>query len=67
MRGENNSMVDRRIIVKLLVTYFEKGASKEVLSLMARMLVRRERNWGKVREEAGNLQHSCCVMGPKVV
>ena len=39
MRGENNSMVDRRIIVKLLVTYFEKGSSKEVLSLMARMLV----------------------------
>ena len=30
--------VDRRIVVKLLTTYFERGHSPEVLQLMARML-----------------------------
>eukprot|EP00798_Chlamydomonas_sp_ICE-L_P014633 gene14633-20667_t len=48
MRGDNNSMVDRRIIVKLLLTYFEKGSSKDVLSLMARMLNMTEEEKGKV-------------------
>ncbi len=30
--------VDRRIVVKLLTTYFERGHSPEVLQLMSRML-----------------------------
>ena len=30
--------VDRRIVVKLLTTYFERGQSPEVLQLMTRML-----------------------------
>ena len=32
--------MDRRIVAKLLVTYFEKGHCKEVLKLMTSMLVR---------------------------
>ncbi|KAK3238519.1 hypothetical protein CYMTET_51473 [Cymbomonas tetramitiformis] len=35
---ESNLMVDRRIVVKLLVTFFERSRSVEVLCLMARML-----------------------------
>ena len=38
MNSDSNAMVDRRIVVKLLVTYFEKKQSPEVLGLMARML-----------------------------
>lgn len=36
MAGEET--VDRRIVVKLLSTYFERGRSPEVLTLMSRML-----------------------------
>jgi hypothetical protein len=35
--GEDTS-VDRRIVVKLLTTYFERGQPPDVLQLMARML-----------------------------
>ncbi len=38
LSDEGLVQVDRRIVVKLLVTFFEKGQSQEVLSLMARML-----------------------------
>lgn len=38
LSDEGLVQVDRRIVVKLLVTYFEKGQSKEVLQLMARIL-----------------------------
>ena len=38
LNGETDSMVDRRIIVKLLTTYFERGQSPEIMQLMARML-----------------------------
>lgn len=38
LSDEGNVQVDRRIVVKLLVTFFEKGQSKEVLQLMARIL-----------------------------
>lgn len=40
MTSESNAMVDKRIMAKLLVTYFERNGSKDVLTLMARMLVR---------------------------
>lgn len=36
--SESNTMIDRRIVVKMLVTYFERGYSQEVLQLMSRML-----------------------------
>ena len=36
--AEGSAQVDRRIVVKLLTTYFEKGHSAEVLQVMARML-----------------------------
>lgn len=38
MNSDSNAMVDRRIVVKLLVTYFQRGQSPELLDLMARML-----------------------------
>ncbi len=33
-----NALVDRRIVVKLLLTYFERDQAHEVLQLMARIL-----------------------------
>ena len=37
--SDAGSMVDRRIVTKLLVTYIERGrADRDVLGLMARML-----------------------------
>lgn len=36
--SDAGAMVDRRIVVQLLVTFFERGQSPEVLALMARML-----------------------------
>ncbi len=36
--SDAGALVDRRIVVKLLVTFFERGRSPEVLALMARML-----------------------------
>ncbi|CAN7052527.1 golgin candidate 3 isoform X1 [Brassica rapa] len=38
MSMESDNLVDRRIVIKLLVTYFQKNHSKEVLDLMVRML-----------------------------
>eukprot|EP00897_Mesotaenium_endlicherianum_P007259 jgi/Mesen1/6561/ME000336S05783 len=38
MSTDSDFYIDRRIVIKLLVTYFEKNFSKEVLDLMARML-----------------------------
>ena len=38
MTSDNGFAVDRRIVVKLLITYFQRGHSREVLDLMARML-----------------------------
>ncbi|KAL2892103.1 Golgin candidate 4 [Bienertia sinuspersici] len=38
MSVDSDFLVDRRIVIKLLVTYFQRNHSKEVLDLMARML-----------------------------
>ncbi|KAM1019311.1 hypothetical protein ACFX2C_040834 [Malus domestica] len=38
MSVDSDYLVDRRIVIKLLVTYFQRNHSKEVLDLMARML-----------------------------
>uniref|UniRef100_A0A1J3IKS7 Golgin candidate 3 n=1 Tax=Noccaea caerulescens TaxID=107243 RepID=A0A1J3IKS7_NOCCA len=38
MSVDSDYLVDRRIVIKLLVTYFQKNHSKEVLELMVRML-----------------------------
>ncbi|XP_022959209.1 golgin candidate 3-like isoform X2 [Cucurbita moschata] len=38
MSVDSDFLVDRRIVIKLLVTYFQKNHSKEVLDLMVRML-----------------------------
>ena len=36
--SDEEAMVDRRVVVKLLTTYFERNQSPEVLALMGRML-----------------------------
>ncbi|KAB2002992.1 hypothetical protein ES319_D11G102000v1 [Gossypium barbadense] len=38
MSMDSDYLVDRRIVIKLLVTYFQRNHSKEVLDLMVRML-----------------------------
>ncbi|GAB4844537.1 hypothetical protein Ancab_037917 [Ancistrocladus abbreviatus] len=38
MSMDSDFLVDRRIVIKLLVTYFQRNHSKEVLELMVRML-----------------------------
>jgi len=38
MSLDSDNAVDRRIVIKLLVTYFQRNHSKEVLDLMVRML-----------------------------
>ncbi|KAL9234505.1 hypothetical protein vseg_009372 [Gypsophila vaccaria] len=38
MSVDSDFLVDRRIVIKLLVTYFQKNHSREVLDLMVRML-----------------------------
>lgn len=38
MSLDSDNYVDRRIVIKLLVTYFQRNHSKEVLDLMVRML-----------------------------
>ena len=38
LNSDSSAMVDRRIVTKLLVTFFERGQSPELLDLMARML-----------------------------
>ncbi|XP_042980600.1 golgin candidate 4-like isoform X3 [Carya illinoinensis] len=38
MSIDSDFLVDRRIVIKLLVTYFQRNHSKEVLDLMVRML-----------------------------
>ena len=38
MGSDTDAMVDRRIVVKLLTTFFERKQSPEILQLMTRML-----------------------------
>ncbi|CAJ2633358.1 unnamed protein product [Trifolium pratense] len=38
MSVDSDFLVDRRIVIKLLITYFQRNHSKEVLDLMVRML-----------------------------
>ena len=38
LTSDTGAMVDRRVVAKLLVTYFERGRNEEVLALMSRML-----------------------------
>ena len=38
LNSDEDTSVDRRIVVKLLTTYFERGQPPDVLQLMARML-----------------------------
>ena len=38
LNSDSSSLVDRRVVVKLLVTYIERRQSREVLTLMSRML-----------------------------
>ena len=38
LSSDSGSQVDRRIVVKLLTTFFERGQSPDILNLMARML-----------------------------
>lgn len=45
LSSEGNAQVDRRIVVKLLVTFFERGQSQEVLQLMARILAFTGMQW----------------------
>lgn len=33
---DSGSMIDRRIVVKMLITYFERNHSREVLELMTK-------------------------------
>ncbi|GAB5358884.1 hypothetical protein AAMO2058_000497300 [Amorphochlora amoebiformis] len=46
--SEDGQMIDRRLVVRLIVTYFEKGHSSDVLELMARMLQFTEEEKAKV-------------------
>lgn len=39
MNSESSGSVDKRIVAKLLTTYFDRGCSRDVLLLMTRMLV----------------------------
>jgi hypothetical protein len=39
MTSESSTTIDKRIISKLLLTYFERHGSRDVLTLMTRMLV----------------------------
>ena len=45
LSSEGNAQVDRCIVVKLLVTFFERGQSQEVLQLMARILAFTGMQW----------------------
>ena len=38
LASDSGAQVDRRIVVKLLITFFERGQSLDILNLMARML-----------------------------
>ena len=51
LSDEGNAQVDRRIVVKLLVTFFERNQSQEVLSLMARILA-----------FSGRMKQCCTIM-----
>lgn len=46
--GETSSMIEKRIIVQLLLTYVKKKNSKEVLAVMAKMLDFTEEELGQV-------------------
>ncbi|KAK9806416.1 hypothetical protein WJX73_004216 [Symbiochloris irregularis] len=48
LTSDSNALVDRRILGKLVVTYFERGQSADVLALMARMLALTEEDKGKI-------------------
>ena len=49
MSSESSAMVDKRIMSKLLVTYFERNCAHDVLALMARMLQMHEEDVNKVK------------------
>ena len=38
LSSDSSTQVDRRIVVKLLTTFFERGQPPDILNLMARML-----------------------------
>lgn len=38
LTSDTNTMVDRRIVAQMLVKYFERQHSQEVLALMSRMI-----------------------------
>ncbi|XP_038972648.1 golgin candidate 4 isoform X2 [Phoenix dactylifera] len=54
MSLDSDNYVDRRIVIKLLVTYFQRNHSKEVLDLMVRMLGFSEEE----KQRIGFAQHS---------
>ncbi|XP_038987103.1 golgin candidate 4-like isoform X2 [Phoenix dactylifera] len=54
MSLDSDNCVDRRIVIKLLVTYFQRNHSKEVLDLMVRMLGFSEEE----KQRIGFAQHS---------
>lgn len=54
MSLDSDNYVDRRIVIKLLVTYFQRNHSKEVLDLMVRMLGFSEED----KQRIGFAQHS---------
>ncbi|KAG0459649.1 hypothetical protein HPP92_022777 [Vanilla planifolia] len=54
MSLDSDNYVDRRIVIKLLVTYFQRNHSKEVLDLIVRMLGFSEED----KQRVGVTQHS---------
>lgn len=54
MSLDSDNYVDRRIVIKLLVTYFQRNHNKEVLDLMVRMLGFSEED----KQRIGFAQHS---------
>ncbi|URE37521.1 hypothetical protein MUK42_06417 [Musa troglodytarum] len=54
MSLDSDNHVDRRIVIKLLVTYFQRNHSKEVLDLMVRMLGFTEQD----KQSIGFAQHA---------
>ncbi|KAK7389883.1 hypothetical protein VNO78_25179 [Psophocarpus tetragonolobus] len=53
MSVDSDYLVDRRIVIKLLVTYFQRNHSREVLDLMVRMLGFSEED----KQRIGGAQH----------
>ncbi|WOL14678.1 golgin candidate 4 [Canna indica] len=54
MSLDSDNFVDRRIVIKLLVTYFERNHSKEVMDLMVRMLGFSEEDKQRIRIAQNN-------------